>query len=104
VWGRGVDSVSSLNQMSCALLMSAAYYLLLQDRIEEGRDMFARIDVTKMKNEAKAMGLVDEAQLQYDYITAYLDFYNPEGGAVATGNITPLSHCVIHSSTDDRCE
>jgi hypothetical protein len=45
-------------------LMSVTYYLLLQDRIEEAAGFFAQVDARKLAT-----------QLQYDYFTAYLDFY-----------------------------
>ena len=49
-------------------LLSIVYYLLLQDRVGEAREFFNRID-----SEALAT-----ARLQYDYLRAYLDFYNAE--------------------------
>ena len=45
-------------------LMSAAYYMLLQDRVEEGLRYFGRVDREKI-----ASGL------QYDYLASYLGFY-----------------------------
>jgi hypothetical protein len=48
-----------------------AYFLLLQDRISEGIDMFSKIDPEEIsKNGSLA--------LQYDYMSAYLDFYTGE--------------------------
>ena len=46
-------------------LMSTTYYLLLQDRIEDGLAFFAQVDPKKL-----ATGL------QHDYFAAYLDFYD----------------------------
>jgi hypothetical protein len=46
-------------------LMSITYYLLLQDRIDEAKTFFAKVDQAKLPT-----------QLQYDYFTTYLDFYN----------------------------
>ncbi|MCY2966226.1 MAG: hypothetical protein NT069_21775 [Planctomycetota bacterium] len=46
---------------------AATYYLLLQDRVEEAREMFAQV-----KPDALA------TRMQYDYCAAYLDFFNDE--------------------------
>ncbi len=48
-------------------LMAVTYYLLLQDRIEEAIGFFGRVDAQKLST-----------QLQYDYFTAYLDFFTAE--------------------------
>jgi hypothetical protein len=48
-------------------LMSVTYYLLLQDRIDEARRFFSRVDGDSV-----------HTRLQHDYITAYLDFFTPE--------------------------
>lgn len=48
-------------------LMAVTYYMLLQDRIEEALAFFQRV-----KPEAL------ESRLQYDYFTAYLDFYSDD--------------------------
>ncbi len=45
--------------------MDLTYYLLLQDRVAEGAEMFARVDPAKLPE-----------RIQHDYFTAYLDFYN----------------------------
>jgi len=45
-------------------LMSLTYYLLLQDRIEDGQAFFAQADPKKLLT-----------ALQHDYFAAYLDFY-----------------------------
>lgn len=50
--------------------LSLTYYLLLQDRIDEAIKMFSTVDI---------MGNDDlTCQLQYDYISAYLDFFNTD--------------------------
>ncbi|NIA21118.1 MAG: hypothetical protein GWP05_03900, partial [Anaerolineaceae bacterium] len=46
-------------------LMSVTYYLLLQDRIEEGLRFFGRVNPEKLAT-----------QLQYDYFRAYTDFFS----------------------------
>jgi len=45
--------------------MTVTYYLLLQDRVEEALDAFAKVDPGRL-----AM------RLQYDYFRAYLDFFS----------------------------
>jgi hypothetical protein len=45
--------------------MDLTYYLLLQDRVAEGAEMFAQVDPAKLPE-----------RIQHDYFTAYLDFYN----------------------------
>ena len=44
--------------------ITATYYLLLQDRVEEALEAFARVDPESL-----------DARLQYDYMRAYLDFF-----------------------------
>jgi len=56
--------------MDASDLMAATYYLLIQDRIDESKAMFARVSLSKTDN--------NQAKLQYDYLAAYLDFYNDE--------------------------
>ncbi len=48
-------------------LLAVTYYLLLQDRVEEALETFARVDRAKMA-----------AQMQYDYCAAYLKFFTDE--------------------------
>ncbi|MCO6456975.1 MAG: hypothetical protein J5I93_16875 [Pirellulaceae bacterium] len=48
-------------------LMSVTYYLLLQDRIEEAMHFFARVNPDQLAT-----------RMQYDYFTAYLDFFNAQ--------------------------
>ena len=45
--------------------MAITYYMLLQDRIEEGQTFFKTIDPKKL-----------HTALQYDYFTAYMDFFS----------------------------
>jgi len=44
--------------------LAVAYYMLLQNRIEEGLDWFARVDVKQLPT-----------RLQYDYMNAYVKLY-----------------------------
>ncbi|PCI31418.1 MAG: hypothetical protein COB53_13230, partial [Elusimicrobia bacterium] len=46
-------------------LISLTYYLLLQDRIQEGLAFFSKVTPGELKT-----------RLQYDYFSAYLDFFN----------------------------
>ncbi len=48
-------------------LMALTYYMLLQDRTEEAMRFFARVRADRL-----------HTRLQYDYFTAYLDFYQEE--------------------------
>ena len=48
-------------------LMAVTYYLLLQDRVEEALELFSRVRPDRLVT-----------RLQYDYFTAYLDFYTDE--------------------------
>ena len=45
--------------------MALTYYLLLQDRVEEARPLFAQVNAAN-----------PPTRLQYDYFAAYLDFFN----------------------------
>lgn len=53
--------------------LGVTYYLLLQDRVEEAQHSFARIVASRLP-----------AQVQYDYLNAYLDFFSADH-AVARG-------------------
>jgi hypothetical protein len=46
------------------------YYLLLQDRVEEGMNSFSQVDAKKLAT-----------RLQYDYFDAYVDFYKADPAA-----------------------
>ncbi|MBM3999155.1 MAG: hypothetical protein FJ297_06365 [Planctomycetes bacterium] len=48
-------------------LLATTYYLLLQDRIEESRAFFARVNPDNVAT-----------RMQYDYCDAYLDFFNEQ--------------------------
>ena len=47
--------------------MAVTYYLLLQDRVEEALAFFRRVNPDRLAT-----------RLQYDYFTAYLDFYTDD--------------------------
>jgi hypothetical protein len=58
-------------------LMSACYYMLLQDRIDEAKSLFERIPAEQFKHKPKSeSNTVNHLQLQYDYLATYLDFFN----------------------------
>jgi hypothetical protein len=59
--------LSYRRELDDAELMAVVYYLLLQDRVEEALDFFGRVNSDKLAT-----------RLQYDYFTAYLDFYCDE--------------------------
>lgn len=52
-------------------LAALCYYMLLQDRIEEAQALFARIPADAFSGSAPG-----HLKLQYDYLSAYLDFFN----------------------------
>ncbi|MFC1759622.1 hypothetical protein ACFL2H_12790, partial [Planctomycetota bacterium] len=60
-WLKTISYRSSLSNEDC---MAATYYLLLQDRIGDAWAWFERINPEQL-----------DARVQYDYATAYLDFY-----------------------------
>jgi len=62
-----LDVLSYRPQLDQDDLLSVTYYLLLQDRIDEARQFFARVDPRQIAT-----------KIQYDYLQAYLDFYTPE--------------------------
>lgn len=51
-------------------LLSVTYYLLLQDRIDEGLNFFAQVNADKLPE-----------RVQYDYLAAYVDFYKEDPAA-----------------------
>ena len=53
--------------------MAVTYYLLLQDRVEDGLKMFARVNAANLSERM--------LKLQYDYFTAYADFYRQNPAA-----------------------
>ncbi|MFO0911851.1 MAG: hypothetical protein U0795_02755 [Pirellulales bacterium] len=72
---RWLDVLSFQSGMSDRDELATVYYLLLQDRIEESLKMYAGIDAGQLKT-----------RIQYDYVTAYLDFFEDQpqkAGAIA---------------------
>ena len=62
-----LDLLAYTPQLSSDDWMSVTYYLLLQDRIDEGLAAFQRVDATKLAT-----------KLQYDYLRCYLDFFTDD--------------------------
>jgi hypothetical protein len=56
-------------------LLVVVYYLLLQDRVEEAKDLFREVE--KLIENKKGSLKNVEMELQYDYIAAFLDFFTP---------------------------
>ncbi|MBM4088061.1 MAG: hypothetical protein FJ276_01335 [Planctomycetes bacterium] len=56
-------------QLDDGQLMEVTYYMLLQDRVEEATSFFKRVNPDKLPT-----------RLQYDYFTAYLDFFTAAPG------------------------
>jgi hypothetical protein len=56
-------------------LLVVVYYLQLQDRVEEAKDLFREVE--KLVENKKASLKNVEMELQYDYIAAFLDFFSP---------------------------
>ena len=59
----------SMKQLSIKEKLQLVYYLILQDRMEEAFDMYKKIKKEEI-NDNKNKSYI----IQYDYITAYLDF------------------------------
>ena len=64
---RLLKSLSYRRDLSDDDLMAVTYYLVLQDRIEESLDFFARVNSQNL-----------QTRLQYDYFTAYLDLFSED--------------------------
>ena len=64
---RWLKTLSYRARLSDADCMAATYYLLLQDRVEEAWAWFERINPENLST-----------RIQYDYATAYLDFYKDD--------------------------
>ncbi len=59
--------LSYRRELDDAQLMAVTYYMLLQDRIEKALEFFQRVNPDRLAT-----------RLQYDYFTAYLDFYTDD--------------------------
>lgn len=81
----------STAEVSAADLMAVTYHLLLADRVDEAQRTFERVTPPSDSVAAAAAGSVSRASsgppgasaswstLQYDYMSAYLDFYLADG-------------------------
>ena len=63
-----IQYLTELGTPTHSSLLVWVYYLLLQDRVDEAITTFRKID-------AKEIATSHNQQLQYDYLSAYLDFY-----------------------------
>ena len=59
--------LSYRRQLDSGENMMVVYYLLLQDRVEEALEFYGRVNADELAT-----------KLQYDYFTAYLDFYKAQ--------------------------
>eukprot|EP00823_Brevimastigomonas_motovehiculus_P006784 TRINITY_DN573_c0_g1_i2.p1 TRINITY_DN573_c0_g1~~TRINITY_DN573_c0_g1_i2.p1 ORF type:complete len:794 (-),score=232.61 TRINITY_DN573_c0_g1_i2:411-2492(-) len=66
------------------LLMSAVYYLLLQERTDEAVMLFGWVKPEELQSQSKNEKEAEELQLHYDYMCAYLDFFNTNTAATST--------------------
>jgi hypothetical protein len=66
-----LDALSQKPELDADDRLEVVHYLILQDRVEAALTLFAAIDPTAI-----------DARVQYDYMTAYLDFFD-EGLEVA---------------------
>jgi hypothetical protein len=90
-------SSSGVASIATGHLISAIYYLLLQDRVEDARDLFAVLDARRARQPSAAGPGASPTvagagaavvELQLDYLTAYFDFFSlalqgPAAGADA---------------------
>jgi len=80
---RLLEELSYRRTLSDADEMAVTYYLLLQDRIEEALDTFARVDAGAL-----------ETKMQYDYCTAYLAFFTGDTAAARAIAVKYAAHPV----------
>ncbi len=64
-------------------LLAAAYYLFLQDRVEEALECFERVDATRVPT-----------AMQHDYLTAYASLYQGDAARARSIGSAYLSHPV----------
>lgn len=69
-WRGLLEGLAARPRLQSGDWLLVTYYLLLQDRVGEALDAFARVDPAGTP-----------AQLQYDYLRSYLAFFAPEPGA-----------------------
>ena len=59
-----MDILGYHERLDSADWIAVTYYLLLQDRVEEGLAAFAKVDATQLST-----------RIQYDYLQAYVGFF-----------------------------
>ncbi len=89
---------SSRTRAPLGVQLAAVYYLLLQERNDEAVQYFSAINPQALTAASSGNAMVDvksedELQLQYDYLRAYLDFFNPNGPTVALGMLLLCCCC-----------
>jgi hypothetical protein len=72
-------------------LLIACYYMLLQDRVEEGIKLFEQAQSAPLE----AGACPETVSLQMDYLAAYLDFYNEQPKVARTICAKYLDHPVL---------
>lgn len=87
-------SLSVACEQTPCLVLQLAYYLLLQERVDEAQAIFNKIDRSVLKASltdtaaaspelSSSSSLANDHVLQYDYMQAYLDFFSVGGPTVA---------------------
>lgn len=77
-------SSSRRDKIATGHLISAVYYMLLQDRVPEAKKLFALLDARRTAANAASAAPVSPAsssggnsvEMQLDYLTAYFDFFS----------------------------
>ena len=83
-----MDLLSYRPQLDSNDWLAVTYYFLLQDRIEEALDSFAKISPNSI-----------EAKVQYDYLSAYLCFFTGETAKARRIATTHANNPVAHWQT-----
>jgi len=86
-----LTSLAYRSQLTRTDILIACYYMLLQDRIEEGIKLFARASAYPLE----AGACPETVQLQVDYLAAYLDFYTEQPTVARTICEKYLQHPVL---------
>jgi hypothetical protein len=84
-YARLMEILGYHERLDAADWLAVTYYLLLQDRIEEGLSAFAKVDPSAI-----------HANVQYDYLQAYAAFFNGDVAAARRIAETHREHPVVH--------
>lgn len=82
---RFLDVLATQAALSDDDLLAAAYYLLVQDRVAEGLEVFGRVDASAVA-----------ARLQYDYMAAVVALYRGDAEAARKVALAHAEHAVDH--------